>query len=1138
MKRLIFLLLAIVQLSVTSTAGIPNGPTLTSTAAGLGNLPPVADAGPDQTLTCFITALFLNGTASSQGGFSYNWTTQDGHIVEGETTPTPLVDAAGTYTLTVTDLADGSTASDNVTVTLQQPISIQTVDLQHVGCYRAATGSITIVGMGGAGTYNYVWSNGSLMATTTGLVAGSYSVTVTDSEGCSASSSFVITEPTPLAANTSATPQSGAGMNDGTATANPSGGTAPYAYAWNNLQATQTITGLPPGAYNVTITDDKGCTFIETTNVNKFNCSLTGSVSVTHVSCFGGADGSISVQLQNAIPPVTYNMPGGNSPLSDSLAAGSYIALARDSAGCSLFFTIDIKQPTQINLAELFHQDVLCPADASGSVTVAPNGGVQPYEYHWSNGSTTATASGLGVGEHSFTLTDAEGCSETLTATIIPTDDVPPTLVVVENLTVALDANGSANVTPDQFDDGSFDNCGIASWSVEPNTFDCSHVGEQTVTITATDVNGNSSSAAATVIVEDKITPSITCRGNAALSLCEPVLDFQLPEVNDNCSIIASQLVQTAGLASGASFPLGETLQTFTYTDAGGNAVSCSFTVTVENALEADLATSDATCFGGCNGTASLTPNFGLAPYQVLWSNGATGTSVGNLCAGDYTATLTDASGCEVVADIQIAEPTLITIVLDSIAAPFCAIDPTGYLSVNVSGGVPPYAYAWDGVPGTASIGSLTAGAYTLVVTDGNDCNISFNQVITAIDNEHPVLNLVGMITVSLDSNGLAQLPSLLFDNGSTDNCGIEGWSTSPAFLDCGDLGTQTVMATATDAAGNSSTGTFTVVVLDDIAPTLICPANITVGNCNAAVSFSPPFLSDNCALNPFGLVQTAGLPSGVNFPVGTTTQSFRYTDPSGNLANCSFTITVGTQLVVLGTPQNISCPGACDGMVTLNISGGLTPYTVQWSNGETGTTLSNLCPGTVSATVTDGYGCVSTYTTTVIQPPAINVAVIGTTSDVNGQGLGSITISVTGGVLPYSYAWTKDGDTFSNAPNLTNLTSGTYAVVVTDANGCTKGSIDIIIENMTSTTEPAWANGMRLFPNPAGDWTKLSLDNALPTNCELQIADQLGRVVFNDRLRIGEVQRTIDLRALPSGAYTLLLRNGQEMVVRSLLKQ
>ncbi|MBK8566177.1 MAG: SprB repeat-containing protein [Saprospiraceae bacterium] len=419
MKRLIILLLVILKLSVPSTAGNPHCNALAGTTAALGNLPPVADAGADQVLNCFITALFLNGTASSQGGFSYIWTTQDGHIVEGETTPTPLVNAAGTYTLTVTDLADGSTASDEVTVTQQPPISVQTIDLQHVSCHRTATGSATVQGAGGSGVYSYTWSNGSLTATSANLVAGSYSVTVSDTDGCAASSTLVVNEPAPLAANTSATAQSLFGVNDGTATANPTGGTAPYSFAWNNLQTTQTISSLPPGAISVTITDGKGCTFSETTNVNKFNCVLTGTTTVTQVSCFGGTDGSISVQLSNAVEPITYNLPSSNSAVADSLPVGFYTVLVRDSTTCSLLFMVEIKQPTQVSAAELFHIDALCPSDETGSVTVAPNGGVQPYQYLWSNGSTEVTASGLSVGEHNVTLTDGNGCEQTLTTTII-----------------------------------------------------------------------------------------------------------------------------------------------------------------------------------------------------------------------------------------------------------------------------------------------------------------------------------------------------------------------------------------------------------------------------------------------------------------------------------------------------------------------------------------------------------------------------------------------------------------------------------------------------------------------------------------------------------------------------------------------
>ncbi|MCC6724281.1 MAG: HYR domain-containing protein [Saprospiraceae bacterium] len=1112
---------------------------LASATVELDTVPPTADAGEDQILNCHATDIYLNGTASSQGSFSYQWTTVDGQIVEGENTSTPLVSAAGTYTLTVTSQTNGCTATDETTVIQRQPLAIQILDLQNVSCHSAATGTASVAGLGGSGDYSYVWSNGSQTATATDLVAGSYTVVVTDSEDCTASYVLIVNEPAPLAANTSATGQSLLGINDGTASAAPTGGTAPYTYLWNNGGTTDTITGLNPGAYTVIVTDDKGCTVSETTNVNEFPCVITGTATSTPTSCFGGADGSVSIELGNAIAPIDFHWSNGDSTdFSNDLAAGFYTISITDSTNCSLFFTIDITQPTQVSIFELFHEDAPCPTDATGSVTVAVNGGVQPYAFLWSNGSTEATASGLSIGEHSLSLTDANGCSQTLTTTILGTDDQAPTLVLNDFTALALDSNGIVTITPDVLDDGSFDACGIANWSVTPNSFDCSQIGEQVVTITATDTNGNSNSALAVVIIEDKIVPSITCPSNVTLSECKPVLDFQLPVAADNCASNSAALLQTEGLASGSTFPLGETVQSFSYTDAGGNTATCSFTVTVNPAMEIGLTTADASCNGACDGGATIFPSNGVAPYQVIWSNDASTLSVSGLCAGDYAATLTDASGCEAQLTVQIAEPTLLTVELDSVAYPSCPSDESGFISVNVAGGTLPYSIEWTNGTSGNSINHIGAGTYSLQVTDAIGCTTSFVQVLTATDQEAPQLLLLNNLSLVLGADGTSQITPSMIDTGTTDNCGIDGWSISPSVLDCGDLGTHPVTVVVSDAAGNTSAGTISVTLVDNTTPTVICPQNISVGSCNAVVTFSLPLLSDNCTINPAALIQTAGLPSGSTFLIGSTTQTFTYSDASGNAATCSFTITVANPLVVSATAINASCDNACDGEVTLNITSGAGPFEVLWSNGQTGLTATGLCSGFVSATITDAFGCENTFTTTISDPPALNLSIAGGSPDVNGQGVGSISINVSGGTQPYSFAWTKDGDSFSNAQNLTGLNAGTYAVEVTDANGCIINSIEIIIENLTGTDEPAWANGLRLFPNPATDWTQLSIGNPLPVNCELRMLDQLGRIALSTNISKGEVQRTIDLSALTPGTYTLMLRNEQEVVVRKLIVQ
>ncbi|MBK8565039.1 MAG: HYR domain-containing protein [Saprospiraceae bacterium] len=1109
--------------------------SLDSVLVEIDTVPPTADAGNGFVLNCNIAEGQLDGAASSEGDYSYLWTTLVGNIAGGETTLAPTVDAPGTYTLSVTSQTNGCVAADDVVVTQATPLNVQILDLQNVSCHGTATGSASVVGVGGTGDYSYVWSSGGLSGTASGLVAGNYSVVVTDGDGCRTSFILSIGQPDILLANVSATGQSLPGVDDGIANANPTGGTGPYNYAWSNGLATQGIANLAPGAYTLTVTDDKGCTTVETANVNEFPCTLTGSLTTSQATCFGAADGSALVILTAATLPITYDWSNGDTlAMADSLAAGIYSVSVSDSTNCSLEFTLEITQPTEISVFELFHEDAPCPTDATGSVTVAVNGGVQPYQYLWSNGSTEATASGLSVGEHTFTLTDANGCGRVLATTILGTDTEAPSLVV-QDITASLGANGTVGISPEQFDAGSFDNCGIVTWSVTPDAFDCSQLGEQVVTITATDANGNTNSALATVTINDDRVPVLTCPGNVTLSNCDPELTFLLPFVEDNCAVDISQVLLTAGLPSGSDFPLGETVQTFSYVDAAGNAGECSFTVTVAPSLAVSATSNNVSCAGVCDGSIELSLNAGVAPYQVLWSNGATEASINGLCAGSYEASISDASGCQLTVTLDISAPAPLGISLLDATSPVCQGDLTGSISVAVTGGTTPYHFDWSNANGASPIESLGTGTYSLLLTDANGCTAEFEQTLAATDNDAPVLALQN-VTVSLGENGTAMVSAAMFDNGSTDNCGIVSWIVSSNSFDCGSLGSQSVTLTATDANGNTATGTATVTVVDNTAPTLACPGNISVGFCAPAVQFTLPLASDNCAINLSSLLQTAGLPSGATFPTGMTTQAFSYTDAAGNVGTCSFTVTVNSAATITSSVENVSCNDECDGSVTLTVSGGFVPFSYLWSNGQTTPAADGLCAGSVSGTVTDAGGCQQIISATITEPAALGFNVNTVSPDVNGTGLGSIGITVSGGTTPYSYAWTKNGQAFSNAEDLGNLNTGNYIVVVTDANGCTIASQNVFVDNLTGTDEPVWATNLRLFPNPAVDWVTLELGAALAQDANLAVLDHLGRQIMFAELKKGEANRLLDLRGLPAGTYFLRIRAESEVIVRSLL--
>lgn len=1097
-------------------------------------LAPTADAGSGANLDCNITSASLDGAASSQGAdFQYLWTTSGGNIVSGETTLFPLVNAPGIYLLTVTSQVNGCSASEGIVVTASTPV-VAEVTATAVTCHSTGTGTAIASAAGGTGNYTYAWSSGSLEATATGLVAGEYFVTITDGSGCSTVASANIGQPDPLGLQLNATGQSLANINDGQVSCEPTGGTLPYSFAWSNGATEAHLTNLAPGSYTVTVADANGCVAIATGNVNEFLCTLMASVSGTDVPCFGEANGTATIALQNEVQPLVFAWSNGDSLQSvGGLAAGLYSVTVSDSTNCSNELSILIGQPAELLVSELFHADVACAEDANGLIVAAVNGGVQPYVLSWSNGATGPFAANLGIGDYSLLVTDKHGCTRELASTIVALDHTPPVLSL-QPVVAVLDENGSAQVTGVQFDAGSSDDCSIAQISVSKEHFDCTELGEHFVTITATDFNGNASQGTAIVTVVDTQVPVLLCPADQAVSLCNPAVSFGLPDIIDNCPIDALKIELLEGLPSGADFPVGPTIQRFRYTDAAGNAGECSFTVTVNGQLEIAVGAVNSSCHGLCDGSIALALAGGVQPYQISWSNGATGEIAAGLCPGDYTATITDGSGCEATLSASIAEPAPLELAILEVLQPPCPADASGFIAADANGGTQPYSFGWSNGETGNSIADLSAGTYMLEASDANGCTQSVTVEISAQDVESPVLSLQ-TATLSLGADGTVSLAPELLDAGSTDNCGIASWTVTPASFDCSQTGDNTVVLTATDGSGNTAAATVTVTIVDDLAPVLTCPSDIAVGFCDSIVTYAVPQVQDNCGTDPALLQLVTGFPSSAVFPVGVTTVAFSYQDAAGNAAACSFTVNVALAGDLLINADEPNCAAACDGSISLQINGGAAPYAIAWSNGQAGFTASDLCAGDYAVTATDAFGCSSFGAISLVAPEPLSIAVEGVTNDIESAGIGAIGISVSGGTPPYAYAWTKNGQVFAMSEDLDGIGAGQYAVAVTDANGCVLTSAEIEVTNIVGTREADFSHLVSLLPNPATDWTVLQLNGLEQENLQVYIFDAWGRRLQSQPFG-GGASRVLDLSALAPGFYTVKVHAAGGVATRRLV--
>lgn len=280
----------------------------------------------------------------------------------------------------------------------------------ETSCYAGNDGSATAHASSGTAPYSYTWSDGQTTATAVNLTAGSYSVTVMDVNGCTATTSATITSPTALSGAISSSPESCAGL-DGTASISPSGGTGSYSYQWSSGHTSASIGSLNSGSYEITFTDANGCSSISQALVGNScaSCSLTVSSNPINASCFGQNDGAASLNISSGSAPYQYLWSDGQtSATASNLMAGNYNVTVMDADGCTATTSANITSPTALSVNIVSSPENL---GHDGSASATASGGTPPYTYLWSDGQTTATATNLAAGNYTLTISDANACT-------------------------------------------------------------------------------------------------------------------------------------------------------------------------------------------------------------------------------------------------------------------------------------------------------------------------------------------------------------------------------------------------------------------------------------------------------------------------------------------------------------------------------------------------------------------------------------------------------------------------------------------------------------------------------------------------------------------------------------------------------
>jgi gliding motility-associated-like protein len=549
----------------------------------------------------------------------------------------------------------------------------------------------------------------------------------------------------PLGVNVTSTNVTCFGLNDGTATAVPSGGTAPYTYLWTGpgsfASSSSNITNLIPGTYNVTVTDFIGDFVNGSAVITQPAAALSGSTVVTNVSCFGGSDGAVNLTVLGGTAPYTFLWSNGATTEDISgLTSGNYTVVITDSKGCTANAAGNVTQsPSALSGSITSQTNVSASGGNDGSVTVDGSGGTPAYQYKLGSGiyQVSGTFGTLIAGSYTVTVQDINLCTfdvavtitqpvNILTGSITSQTDVACFGTSTGSVTVA----GSGGVAPYEYklDAGSYQSSG---------TFGALAAGTYTVTVrdallNVFDVNITITQPASSVGGSITSQTNVLCFGNNT----------------------GSVTVEGSGGTSPYQYKLGAvsyqgsgtfgTLTSGSYTVTVQDANLCTFDVPVTITQPALAFTGNITtqtnvlCFGSSDGSVTLTGAGGTTPYQYSLNGGPyqlSGTFTG-LTVGTHDVTVIDANLCTASVPFTITEPLIIAV--DPVVTnATCPDEPDGSITLIITGGTQPYNVIWSDGTSTQNRTGLTAATYSLVATDINGCSFPFDVTVgfTGSDN-------------------------------------------------------------------------------------------------------------------------------------------------------------------------------------------------------------------------------------------------------------------------------------------------------------------------------------------------------------------------------------------------------------------
>ena len=742
-----------------------------------------------QDVSCFngcdgIAQLYSTGGVLQH---TYFWDNGQTYFGSGPDTASNL--CFGGHDIIIEDLEG---CRKTIQFNIEQPTELfaQATIIQPVQCFGFDDGIAFGTATGGTPPYTYVWDsiNGQSGQNANNLTPGVHVLYVSDSKGCTAQDTVVITEPDELNVSIDDTMtiySYCSGTSSGQLCAIANGGTTPYNYVWNDPLGQQgsCAYNLQADFYTVVVMDDRNCIATTSFDLDSITNSMTSAGIITsqrNISCFGLYDGSISINtITGGVPGYTYQWtgPSGYSSTDSSISslyAGSYACVITDTNGCAVNINTELYQPDQLEYNTYNVVDASCFGACNGQIWVDIEGGTWPYYYDLSESGIFPFATvnkiqlisdtlikDLCTGLHSIYITDANNCIGTVQWGGTWEEFVDSGVVVVNNLVNTKDA--SCSNTNDGY-----------AWIPWPGPNSMFTYTWETDPITNTIDTGSST--------------NLLFPGNYNL----------VAHYSDSANF--------GQIYSGCDVPL-------------------SFTILAPSAILAGESIDNVKCYGDTNGIINLSPSGGTGSYSFKWdtttsvlsTNQVNNQNLINLQPGTYTVTISDVNGCELTKDFDVFEPEAITNDFVSVSDVSCFNLQDASATSQVDGGTPGYIYSWKDslgnvISNSAVTGSiLGAGNYDLEITDNNGCKAYFT-----INIAQPEKIIASTEINSFYGEDQSSNPFHISCIGSSDGSAIvtNGGGVSPITYNWTDISGNTV-STSSNTGNILSAGKYIVTVTD-----------------------------------------------------------------------------------------------------------------------------------------------------------------------------------------------------------------------------------------------------------------------------------------------------------------------------------